>query len=417
MFTCATDLGWGDNGKGKVADLLAKDYDIVVRYNGGPNAGHTVKVDGKCKHFHQLPSAGEVRVLASGMALNPCDLFKEITDNGLDPKDVIISHKAHCIMPWHIAADAKKGGKIGTTRRGVGPCYADKMHRWNAIRMGDLCDKLRDEKLNRFFAADSILHGKELWDEYNYAARELKQYIGDAGRYLRQAVSQQKNILFETANGIHLDVDHGTYPYVTSSAVGPAAIPQSCELPNFKLDRIIGIIKCHATRVGEGPFPSEIPQIEKYTDVGTRCNSDIERDCGRLDKCPKVELKDKNGEEYYGDCNCEWCISHKIREKGAEYGTTTGRPRRIGWFDLDLTKHAVELTGATELAIMHCDTLANMDFPIKLKQGDKWIEVEPWKDVQDTNFWIFAKKITDFIGIPITIISYGADRDDTIFRI
>jgi len=368
MNTCVCGLAFGDEGKGKVVDIFSDHHDYVVRYNGGANAGHTVVVGGQKYKSHLLPVGvirGKTVILASGMAINPVQLAEEIQLYGrreIGLSSIFISNKAHCVMPWHIAADIKKGGKIGTTKRGIGPCYADKMHRWNAIRMGELQTKLADEKLHRFFAADEQLNGSALWEQYNKAARFLAPHIVDTGKMLREIVKKGK-VLFESANGIHLDIDHGTYPYVTSSAVGPAGIPQSCELPNFKLDEIVGVMKCYTTRVGEGPFPSEI-EDEK--------------------------------------------LAHEIREAGQEYGTTTGRPRRIGWLDLDLTARAVELTGATSIALMHIDTM------LKIGVANAWsrgrVDTFPFKNAKDISR--FMRHIEDAVGIPIKYSSNGPGRED-----
>ena len=366
----------------------------MVRYNGGPNAGHTVVIHGEKFKFHLFPSGRLankliVVVLAGGMVIDPIILSQEIAfiagmeGKKIETTDLIISDRAHCIMPWHIAADIKKGGKIGTTRKGVGPCYADKSHRSNAIRMGDLLKAMQNEKLKRFFAADCILHGDELWEKYIAAVEYLAPYIQDEREFLREAVKTKRDILFESANGIHLDVDHGTYPFVTSSGVGPAAIPQACGLPNLHLDRIVGVIKCHSTRVGEGPFPSEVVDP----------------------------------------------VAHQIREKGKEYGTTTGRPRRIGWFDVEKTIEAVNLTGAMEVALMHADTLADMHKVGYCYGGGDMEILDGWSDeevytlknisgapLQGTKLLSFVTKIEKDLGIPITMISYGPDRSEMIYR-
>lgn len=370
MNTCVVGLMWGDEGKGKIVDVLAESHDMVVRYNGGANAGHTVKVEDKVYKLHQIPSGvvwGKLAILADGMAINPVSLTKEIKENRISLENIKISNKAHIVMPWHIVADVRKGGKIGTTKKGIGPCYADKMHRWNAVRMGDLLGRLELEKVRKFFAADEILHGAGLWDEYCEAAEFLQPAICDTGKFLRSQVKDGKNILFESANGIQLDIDHGTFPYVTSSCVGPAAIPQSCGLPNLHLDRIVGVTKCYTTRVGEGPFPSEI-KFEGLTKL--------------------------------------------IRNKGNEFGTTTGRPRRIGWLDLGILKDSIDLTGATELALMHIDTLADIK-PVVLYNNGKFLEQKSWNGL-DENFTDFCNTLQEELGIPVKIISFGPGRKDTL---
>ena len=370
MKTCVVGLSFGDEGKGKIIDLIAEEYDIIVRYNGGANAGHTVKVGDRTFKFHHVPSgcianpAAKI-VLGGGMVINPLTLWEEleplIKAGDIDTDNILISPKAHCVMPWHLAADIRKGGKIGTTKRGIGPCYADKAHRWNAIRFGDLLAKMETEKLREFFAVDQAFHGEGLWEKYHDAAQKLTLMLSDTEGFLRDAVREDMNILFESANGFFLDIDHGTFPYVTSSAVGPAGIPQACGLPNLHLDRIIGVIKCYTTRVGEGPFPSEI------------------------------------NEE----------VADEIREAGQEYGTTTGRPRRIGWLDLHMTRQAVEGTGATELALMHADTLAGFNVISYIDSNGDRQYFDAWESVDDPTLSDYIQIIEEHVGIPVNIISHG----------
>jgi len=408
MYTAVVGLGWGDCGKGKITHLLSEKHDIVVRYNGGANAGHTVVVDGNTFKLHQIPSGAVSKnepmlIMAHGMVLNPVSLAEEIKDLrhvGIDITGrLLISDKSHCVMPWHIASDIKKGGKIGTTKKGIGPTYADKAHRWNAIRMGDLQEKLQDERLQRFFAVDEAFHGKGLWAEYVEAAEFLQPMIRVTDEILRSKVKNtRESILFEGANGILLDVDFGTYPYCTSSGIGPAAIPQACGLPNFHLDRIVGVIKCYATRVGAGPFPSELCPSTHF--IGCR-NPNLE----------EIRCHDKNGEVFSWRCDCEWCMSHQIREKGGEYGTTTGRPRRIGWFDLGLTRKAVEITGATGIALMHADTLADVE-GIKMYDEGNLIDMPSYSLYNDDIQFraLFVGKINANCG-PVSMYSYGPETD------
>ena len=397
MKTCVCDGGWGDSGKGKITDLLAPEFDLCVKYNGGANAGHTIQVGDNKFALHLLP-AGILQdctgVLASAMAIDPVLLRKEIEtiEESLQHEiELKVARNAHCVLPWHLQADARKGGKIGTTRKGIGPTYADKAHRWNAIRMENLLEKLESESTTRFFAADEVLHGKGLWTKYHEAAEFLQPYICDTGSYLRQAVKDDKNILFEMSNGIHLDVDWGTYPYVTSSAVGPSAIPQSCGLPNLHLDRIIMVIKCHATRVGGGPFPSEL--WPDYHDG---------------------ELMWLRESEHGKDMTMAEVRDH-IRTKGKEFGTTTGRPRRIGWFDMDMTRLAVELTGATEVALMHADTAAGLR-EVGMRIDGTTKRFPGWENEKSHEFDNYVHAIEDGLGIPVTMISYGPDREQTLMR-
>ena len=374
MLTCVVGLQCGDEGKGAIVDFIADHYGYIVRYNGGANAGHTIKTDQQTFKCHLLPSGivkGINCVLAHGMVIDPRQLVKEIKDQTgrYDWETLVeaisVSDKAHCVMPWHIEKDIKNGGSIGTTARGIGPCYAEKMHRSHAIRMGDLKTALIEEK--RFFTTERTLYGSTaLYDSYIEAANFLQPFIKNTSSLLRQAV-KNSSILFESANGMMLDIDFGTYPYVTSSGVGPAAIPQSCGLPNIKLDRIIGIVKSYMSRVGEGPFPTE--------------------------------LKDNIGD--------------KIREIGKEYGTTTGRPRRVGWLDLDIVKESIGNSGATEIALMHADVLFGFE-SVWYKAGGQMLELPGWKDIHDTAFNNYKNRIEDFLGIPIRYISFGPDRNQKI---
>lgn len=387
MLTAIVDMFFGDAGKGKLCDALASQNDIVVRFNGGPNAGHTVNLKGKNYKFHQLPCGGladnrPVLVLADGMVLNPVSLLQELQQ--LDdkviytPAKLLISSKAHVIMPWHVNLDIRKSKKeLGTTAQGVGPCYAEKANRKNAIRMGELRDRILSEKEGRYFAADILMNGPDKWQSYANASFFLEPYVTDTGKFLRKAVSEGANIVFEGANSIGLDIDHGNYPYVTSSGCGPAAIPQYCGLPNVKLDRIIGVFKCYGTRVGTGPMATEIPSAE---------------------------------------------LAEKIRSLGGEYGTTTGRPRRIGWLNLDEIKENIELTATTELAITHCDTIA------KLKAGGvdhicvqchgRLLDVPTWSEpnMDNSDFKAFVIIVEEFLNVPVTILGIGQDRDAILFR-
>lgn len=378
MHSAVVGLMFGDEGKGAVVDYIADQYAYVVRYNGGANAGHTVKVGDRTVKCHLLPS-GIVKekdcVLTHGMAIDPRQLAKEIKESGykIEPHDgptVYVSDKAHCVMPWHIEKDVKYGKTIGTTVKGIGPCYADKMHRFNAIRMGDLKSALESsERDKRFFSVEKTLYGStSLYDNYLEAANFLQPFICNTEKLLRLVISQQNvNVLFESANGMMLDVDFGSYPYVTSSCVGPAAIPQLCGLPNFKLDKIIGVIKSYMTRVGAGPF--------------------------------RTELTNETG--------------NKIRETGKEYGTTTGRPRRVGWLDLDTVKESIGHSGATEIALMHVDVLFGFDY-IEYVANNKTYKVKGWKCIGEYELDSYKKQIEDFLERPITLISFGPDRKQKV---
>ncbi|HDY87480.1 MAG TPA: adenylosuccinate synthetase [bacterium] len=399
MNTATVGLAYGDCAKAKIVDILASDYDVCTRFAGGNNSGHTCVVNGDTFKLHLVP-CGALRnlvcVLANGMVIDPLVLRDEINfvhEKGFSP-EILVSHVAHVIMPWHRTSDVSgtEGSKIGTTRRGVGPAYATKMHRWNAIRMGDLLANLREEKTQRFFAADAALHGDELWNKYHEAAKFIQPYICDTGKYLRQALKDKKNLLFEGAQGIGLDIDHGfSFPFVTSSATGPAAIPQSCGLPNLHLNRIIGVLKCHFTRVGNGPFPSEIWS----------------------DSCDG-ELLWLNKHKHGKDMTMAQ-VRDYIRSRGNEYGTTTGRPRRIGWFHMDLAREAVALTGATEIALMHADTTAGLP-EVGMMVDGKVKRFPGWDSHLSPEFNDYVRFIEENLGIPVKIISYGPDREQVYYR-
>lgn len=374
MFTCVTDLAFGDTGKGKIVDAIAHEYDIVVRYNGGPNAGHTIVVNDEKFSFHNLPSAmfsdnpPQTLVLAGGMVANPVSLAQEIVKYKHKIKDLVISDRIHCIMPWHVHEDILNSqDKIGTTGKGVGPCYADKANRIRAVRMRDLGAALDNHQLTN-------------WDKEKYtdAYKILREFVCDERYFLRAKVQSGANILFESANGIHLDVDHGTYPYVTSSGCGPAYIPQSCGLPNFTLNRIIGITKAYTTRVGKGDLLTEI----------------------------------------------DMPVADSIRRIGNEYGTTTGRPRRIGWLDLDAVYQGVGHTGATEIAITHMDTLAlacaenNEKYFSFLWNGEDhsmpiWNANNIAEDGYARDFIAFVE---DMFKLPVTFLGTGRDRKNLLRR-
>ena len=413
MVDLIVGLQWGDEGKGKIVDLVAKNYDIVIRSQGGHNAGHTVVVDGKKYALHLLPSGvlnpNAMNVIGNGVVVYPKQLIKEINnfDKNIKQK-LLISDKAHMILDHHIAIDKareKLRGKnaIGTTGRGIGPAYADKIARVG-IRLGELknIDKLI-EKLAHYYEMNkgyfeylgidipSIEKLKKELEEYKKALGDM---IVDTTKYLWD--NFDKNMLLEGAQATLLDIDHGTYPYVTSSnTIASGALTGSGISPK-KLNKVIGIAKAYATRVGNGPFPTE--------DLGSD-----------------------------GD---------KIREQGAEFGTTTGRPRRCGWFDVVAAKYAVELNGCDEVAIMKLDVLDGFDkvkvcvayerdgetidyFPsdldgvkpvyVELDGWDKSAHVTKWEDLPK-NAQKYIEFIENKINTKIKYVSTGAERNATIIR-
>ncbi|RLG20227.1 adenylosuccinate synthase [Candidatus Micrarchaeota archaeon] len=327
-------LQWGDEGKGKVVDYYAKDADVVVRFNGGANAGHTVIVGGKVHKFHLMPSgvlAGKRVMMGSGMVIDPETLLKEIElAKGASPNfSLLIDGKAHVVTPYHKLLDGasdKLKGKFGagTTKRGIGPAYADKADRIG-LRMCDLVGLDAFDERAKFLEevkkktasiynlnADEIQNFTETYRNYG---EQLKPYVGDVVYALNDFLKKKQKVLFEGAQGALLDVDHGVYPYTTSSNVTAGAVCTSCGVPAKRIKRVLGVVKAYTSRVGAGPLVSEI----------------------------EGELADK------------------IREKGKEYGTTTGRPRRIGWLDLVATRYTAMINGADHLCITKLDTLGGLD--------------------------------------------------------
>ena len=330
---------WGDEGKGKLIDLLAKDADMVVRYQGGANAGHTVVVAGAKYVLHLIPSgilnAGKVNVIGNGVAVDPLKFLEEVEGLrargiAVDGTNLRLSAQAHVIFEHHRRIDGlserwRGDGRIGTTGRGIGPCYADKAAR-TGLRIVDLLDpdhcrvRLRAALAEKNALIERV-HGEAPLDlagqveRYVALGARLAPFVGDTGREVREAYKAGRRILFEGAQGAMLDIDGGTYPYVTSSNTGANGISAGALVPPKWIDHVVGIVKAYCTRVGEGPFPTE--------------------------------LKD--------------AIGDRIREQGNEYGSTTGRPRRCGWFDAVAVRHALEISGAEELIVTNLDVLSGFD--------------------------------------------------------
>ena len=415
---------WGDEGKGKIIDLLSDRVDVVVRYQGGANAGHTVVVDGEKWVLHLIPSGilheGKVNVIAAGVAIDPVTLLGEI--DGLEargvrvgPERLRIAANAHVIFEQHKRIDGlserwKGDGRIGTTGRGIGPAYGDKAAR-TGLRIADLLDPERCSKRLRANLAEKnaliqLVHEEpplpvdELVERYRAVGDRLRPYVADTGAEIRRAAREGKKVLFEGAQGIMLDIDHGTYPFVTSSNTGPGGIPSGAGVPPHMIGRAIGIAKAYCTRVGEGPFPSEI----------------------------------------HGDA------AERLRAAGHEYGTTTGRPRRAGHFDAVAVRYALELAGATGWIMTKLDVLAGLgdldvvtgyskdgesfaEYPAHLACLDG-IEVETesisgWtEDIASVRSFdelpdavqSYVERIEEIVGVPIVMVSVGAERDAVIRR-
>ena len=423
-ITTIVGAQWGDEGKGKITDFFAGDSDYVVRFHGGNNAGHTVIVDGNVFKLHLIPSGviygGPLSVIGNGVVIDPKALIDEINylkDKGIDPK-LMVSDRAHVIMPYHIALDGalsnhQENLAAGSTNRGIAPVYADKMFR-NGIRIIDLLEpSVFSEKLNKGFAFNKKLIEnvlgqsfsptiEEILETYIQYGKILEPYIADVSVELHKAHIKGKRILFEGAQGISLDVDHGIYPFTTSSNTAAGHISIGSGVTFHKVDRIIGVTKAYLSRVGESPLPSEADDSD-------------------------AEL---------------------IREKGGEYGTTTGRPRRIGWLDLVQVRQAVRVSGLTEIALTKLDVLNNIpEIPIctSYKINDTETKEMPaslthyrdakpiykklagWGDLPE-NIWdkgydalpIEIKNYITFIenevGCPVKIVSVGPQRHETIIR-
>jgi adenylosuccinate synthase len=412
---------WGDEGKGKIIDLLTERADVVARYQGGHNAGHTVVVGKDEFILHLIPSGilhkGKKCIIGNGVVVDPSALLEEMdamTRRGIKfDKNLLISKNAHLIMPYHkaldVASEKLKGNKkIGTTGRGIGPAYADKINR-KGIRMADLLDvKTFREKLacntaeanfllTRFYNAP-LVNSDQIYDEYLGYARRLRKYISDTTLFLNDSIRNKKKILAEGAQGTHLDVDHGTYPFVTSSSPTAGGACTGLGIGPKTITEVMGIIKAYTTRVGSGPFPTE--------------------------------QENKLGE--------------MLRARGKEYGATTGRPRRCGWADILIIRHAVRVNSMTSAAITKLDVLDALD-EIKICVGYKYkgklykempseltvlekgtpqyITLPGWKentigirkyDDLPKKARTYIEKLCKLCGVKPAIISTGARRDETI---
>jgi len=328
---------WGDEGKGKITDFLSKKADVIARFSGGDNAGHTIKIGEETYKLHLIPSGifykEKTSVMGNGMVINPKSLVNELKGlqaRGIDTSNLRISNRAHVILPYHIYQDkieeeSRGDKKIGTTCKGIGPCYQDKIARMG-IRIADLLDKevfeqkLREnlEKKNRLFEKYYEVEGlkfEDIFEEYYGYGQEIKEYVTDTSKVLNDVLDQGGRVLFEGAQGVMLDVDHGTYPFVTSSNPVAGGVTTGTGIGPSYVSRVVGVCKAYTSRVGDGPFPTEL-----FDEVG-----------------------------------------HQIREVGREYGTTTGRPRRVGWFDAVVVRHSRRVSGITDLALNSIDVLTGLE--------------------------------------------------------
>ena len=411
---------WGDEGKGKITDFLSNAAAYTVRSNGGNNAGHTIEINGQDFKMRLIPSgifaSKEGAVIGNGVVINPEVLFSELenlAEKGIDTSKLKISNRAHIIMPYHIKQDeyqeeAKGDQKIGTTKNGIGPAYMDKASRIG-IRVCDLLEKdtfaaklrVNLEQKNEVF---SKIYGKPalefdgIFDKYYEYGQKMKKYVTDTSVLINNALDNDEKVLFEGAQGTMLDIDEGTYPFVTSSNTISGGIASGIGVGANRVKSVIGVCKAYTTRVGAGPFPTE--------------------------------LLDETGD--------------RIRETAHEYGTVTGRPRRVGWFDSVALRHAKRVSGINGLSLNLLDIFSGFDtikiatayeldgqkidyYPASLKELDRcqpvYEELPAWKeDITAAKTWSdlpenaqkFLNRVSELVGIPLVTVSVGPDREQTI---
>ncbi|STO09647.1 MULTISPECIES: adenylosuccinate synthase [Exiguobacterium] len=411
---------WGDEGKGKITDFLSKQADVVARYQGGDNAGHTIVFNDTKYKLHLIPSgifySDKTCVIGNGMVVNPKSLITELAylhERGVSTDNLRISNRAHVILPYHqlqdkLEEDAKGDAKVGTTLKGIGPCYMDKAARIG-IRIADLLDKeVFAEKLktvleikNRMFVkmyeVDAV-EFDDVFEEYYAYGQQFAKYVCDTSVVLNNALDEEEKVLFEGAQGVLLDIDHGTYPFVTSSNAASGGVSSGAGIGPSKIHHVVGVCKAYTSRVGDGPFPTQ--------------------------------LDDE--------------IGHTIREVGKEYGTTTGRPRRVGWFDSVVVRHSRRVSGITDLCLNSIDVLTGLEtlkictayeyegklldeYPPNFRVLDKcepvyeelpgWTEditgVRKFEDLP-VNAQNYVKRIEALTGIELLTFSVGPAREQTV---
>ncbi|HJN77976.1 MAG TPA: adenylosuccinate synthase [Myxococcota bacterium] len=400
--TVVVGAQWGDEGKGKIVDLLAARAAMVVRFQGGNNAGHTLVVDGEKVVLHLVPSgilnADTLCVIGNGVVVDPGVLLGELDalERGgrpIRPGQLLISSEAHVILPFHVALDVLReaslgAGAIGTTKRGIGPTYEDKAAR-RGVKVADLVDPARlrsrleavlPEKNKAIvgwyggepFEVDSLVR------ELAPVAARLEPFVGDSVEVVHSALEAGAEVLFEGAQGTLLDIDHGSYPYVTSSNTVAGAACCGAGVGPTAIDRVLGVVKAYATRVGHGPFPTEL----------------------------------------------EGPLGEHLRQRGHEFGSTTGRPRRCGWFDAVLARRAARLNGLTELAITKLDVLSGLP-ELKVRVGDGWEILAGWnEDLTACTSWdalpatcrAYIERVEAVVGVRASLVSVGPGRSQTIAR-
>jgi len=410
---------WGDEGKGKITDFLSENAEMIARYQGGNNAGHTIKFNGETYKLHLIPSGifynDKTCVIGNGMVVDPKALVQELKylhDRGVTTENLRISNRAHVILPYHLKLDEveeeRKGeNKIGTTKKGIGPAYMDKAARVG-IRIADLLDReVFEAKLTQNLAEKNRLLEKmyevegftleEILDEYYEYGQQVAKYVVDTSVVLNDALDEGRRVLFEGAQGVMLDIDQGTYPFVTSSNPVAGGVTIGSGVGPSKIKHVVGVSKAYTTRVGDGPFPTELTNE----------------------------------------------IGDQIREVGREYGTTTGRPRRVGWFDSVVVRHARRVSGITDLSLNSIDVLTGIEtlkicvayrykgevmeeFPASLKtlaecepvyeELPGWTEditgVKTLDELPD-NARHYLERVSQLTGIPLSIFSVGPDRTQT----
>jgi len=410
---------WGDEGKGKITDFLSENAEVIARYQGGDNAGHTVIIEDKKYKLHLIPSGifypEKISVIGNGVVVNPKSLVKELAylkEEGISTENLRISDRAHVILPYHIQLDqlqedAKGDNKIGTTIKGIGPAYMDKAARVG-IRVADLLDKeifeerlrINLEEKNRLFVKmyeASPLAFEDIFEEYYEYGQQLKKYVTDTSVILNDALDAGKRVLFEGAQGVMLDIDQGTYPFVTSSNPVAGGVTIGSGVGPSKINKVVGVCKAYTSRVGDGPFPTEL-----FDEVGST-----------------------------------------IREVGKEYGTTTGRPRRVGWFDSVVMRHSRRVSGITNLSLNSIDVLSGLDkvkicvaydldgeridyYPASLEQLKRckpiYEELPGWseditgcRDLAElpANARDYVHRISELVGVRISTFSVGPAREQT----
>ena len=410
---------WGDEGKGKITDFLSENAEVIARYQGGDNAGHTIVIEGTKYKLHLIPSGifypEKISVIGNGVVVNPKSLVKELAylhDAGITTDNLRISDRAHVILPYHIKLDqlqedAKGDNKIGTTIKGIGPAYMDKAARVG-IRIADLLDKeifaerlktnleQKNREFTKMYEVDPIAFD-DIFEEYYDYGQQIKKYVTDTSVILNDALDAGKRVLFEGAQGVMLDIDQGTYPYVTSSNPVAGGVTIGSGVGPSKITKVVGVCKAYTSRVGDGPFPTEL-----------------------------------NDE-----------IGHQIREVGHEYGTTTGRPRRVGWFDSVVMRHSRRVSGLTNLSLNSIDVLTGLDevkicvaydldgeridyYPASLETLQRctpiyetlpgWSEditgVRHLDDLPETAK-NYVRRVSELVGVKISTFSVGPGRDQT----